>query len=287
MTLTSTMLMSHHDTGPDKLVAFAVREVLLQSTTACIHRAPTGWSGGGEIQTSMESLANSCRALGGEFIDFLAPQLAARVKKVFVIGPLNPVLDAAAPEQGGERRHECLDWLDAQPPASVLYVSFGSTSSLRGEQIQALAAALRGSNQRFVWVLRDADRANVFADHGESRHARLLAEFTERTDGRGLVITGWAPQLEILAHGATAAFMSHCGWNSTVESMSHGKPILAWPMHSNQPWDAVLVCKHLKAGFLVRPCEKHAEVIPAAAIQEVIERMMASEDGLCVRRSPR
>ncbi|CAL5018492.1 unnamed protein product [Urochloa decumbens] len=163
-----------------------------------------------------------------------------------------------------------------------------SMSSLRGEQITELAAALRGSNQRFIWVLRDTDRGNIFVDHDDgSRHARLLAEFTKQVDGRGLVVTGWAPQLEIPAHPATAAFMSHCGWNSTMESMSHGKPILAWPMHSDQPWDAVLVCEYLKAGFLVRPCEKHAEVVPAATIQRVIEtfeRMMVSDEGRAVRK---
>ncbi|CAN6240443.1 unnamed protein product [Urochloa humidicola] len=157
-------------------------------------------------------------------------------------------------------------------------------SSLRGEQIAELAAALRGSNQRFIWVLRDTDRGNIFADHEESRHASLLAEFTKQVDGRGLVITGWAPQLEILAHPATAAFMSHCGWNSTMESMSHGKPILACPMHSDQPWDAVLVCEYLKAGFLVRPCEKHAEVIPAVTIQQVIEKVMVSDEGRAVQQ---
>ncbi|CAN6268847.1 unnamed protein product [Urochloa humidicola] len=151
-------------------------------------------------------LANSCRALEGEFIDYFARQMAeAGDKKVFAIGPLNPLLDA--PEQSSKSRHGCLDWLDKQPRASVLYVSFGSMSSLRGEQIAELAAALRGSNQRFIWVLRDADRGNIFADHEESRHASLLAEFTKQVDGRGLVITGWAPQLEILAHPATAAFM--------------------------------------------------------------------------------
>ena len=135
-------------------------------------------------------------------------------------------------------------------------------------------------------MLRDADRGNESAEDDESqnRHAELLSKFTHQTEGRGRLITGWAPQLEILAHGATAAFMSHCGWNSTVESMSHGKPILAWPMHSDQPWDAELVCKYLKAGFLVRPCEKHGEVIPAATIQAVIERMMVSDDGLPVRQ---
>ncbi|KAL6651763.1 hypothetical protein ACP70R_010688 [Stipagrostis hirtigluma subsp. patula] len=243
------------------------------------------------IPSSAGVLTNTCRALEGEFVDFFAEQLAAAGKKLFAVGPLNPLLlhDAPAPaeQRGGRKRHECLDWLDRQPPASVLYVSFGSTSSLRGGQVAELAAALRGSKQRFIWALRDADRGNVFAggdDHGESRHAELLSEFARETEGTGLVVTGWAPQLEILAHGATAAFMSHCGWNSTMESMSHGKPILAWPMHSDQPWDAELACKHLRAGLLVRPVEKHGEVIPAAAIREAIERMMVSDEGREIQR---
>jgi cis-zeatin O-glucosyltransferase len=235
------------------------------------------------IPCSVGILANTSRALEGEFIDVFTQQLAAAGKKLFAVGPLNPLLlDAnSAPQQAGsnKERHECLDWLDEQPPASVLYVSFGSMSSLRDEQVEELAAALRDSKQRFIWVLRDADRANIFADHGESRHAKFLPEFAGHTQGRGMVITGWAPQLEILAHGATAAFLSHCGWNSTMESMGHGKPILAWPMHSDQPWDAELVCKHLKAGILVRPMEKQREVISAAAIQEAIEKMMVSDEG--------
>ncbi|KAL6838415.1 hypothetical protein ACP4OV_031660 [Aristida adscensionis] len=241
------------------------------------------------IPSSDGVLMNTCRALEGDLVDFVAGQLAAAGKKVFSIGPLNPLLDAPA-QQGGGEQHECLAWLDKQPPASVLYVSFGSSSSLGGEQVAELAAALRGSDQRFIWVLRDADRGNIFAagDDGEvRRHATLPPEFRRETQGRGLVVTGWAPQLEILAHGATAAFMSHCGWNSMVESMSHGKAILAWPMHSDQPWDAELVCKHLNAGLLVRPCprgKQRGEVTPAATIQEVVERMMVSDEGLAVRR---
>ncbi len=238
---------------------------------------------GETIPFSSGLLMNTCRALEGEFIDFVAKQMAAGGEKVFSIGPLNPLLDGSAPEQGKER-HECLEWLDKQPAASVIYVSFGSISSLRDEQISELAAALRDCNQRFIWVLRDADRGNVFTGDGDSRTAKLLPEFTEATEGRGLVITGWAPQLEILAHVATAAFLSHCGWNSTVESMSHGKPILAWPMHSDQPWDAELICKYFKAGFLVRPCEQHREVVPAARIREVFEKLMDSDEGRAVRQ---
>uniref|UniRef100_A0A0D9W8A0 Probable histidine kinase 2 n=1 Tax=Leersia perrieri TaxID=77586 RepID=A0A0D9W8A0_9ORYZ len=157
-------------------------------------------------------LANASRALEGEFIDALAVTLAdgagGKVKKLFAVGPLNPLLDAGSSsnsKRAGQRRHECLDWLDNQPPGSVLYVSFGTTCSLRVEQVAELATALSASKQRFIWVLRDADRSDIFTDSGESRHAKLLSEFSEQTEGTGLVITGWAPQLEILAHGATAA----------------------------------------------------------------------------------
>ncbi|KAM0900777.1 hypothetical protein ACQ4PT_020416 [Festuca glaucescens] len=205
---------------------------------------------------------NTCRALEEEFIGE----------------------KAKSPETGA--RHECLDWLDRQPPASVLYVSFGTTSSLLGEQAAEIAAALRDSKQRFIWVLRDADRGvtDVHEEGAESRHATMLSEFTRQTEGTGVVITGWAPQLEILAHDATAAFMSHCGWNSTMESLSYGKPILAWPMHSDQTWDAELICKYLKAGLLARPLEKRNTVVPSEAIREVIEKAMVSEEGLQMRK---
>ncbi|XP_062226383.1 putative cis-zeatin O-glucosyltransferase [Phragmites australis] len=226
---------------------------------------------------------NTCRAIEGEFIDVVAGDPEYRGKKLFAVGPLNPLLDATARTEG-QTRHDCLDWLDKQPPASVLYVSFGTTSSLPAEQVAELAAGLRDSKQRFVWVLRDADRGVVHEESGcESRHTKLLSEFSKQTEGTGLVITGWAPQLEILAHGATAAFMSHCGWNSTLESLSHGIPMLAWAMHSDQPLVAELVCKYLKAGILVRPWEKHSVVTPASAIREVIEKAMVGDEGLAVR----
>ncbi|CAD6340841.1 unnamed protein product [Miscanthus lutarioriparius] len=180
-------------------------------------------------------VANTCRAIESEFIDLVAGDPAYRGKRVFAVGPMNPLLDVTAPAAVQSARHECLDWLDKQPPASVLYVSFGTTSSLPAEQIAA-------------WCTRRKPR-----------------------------------RLEILAHSATAAFMSHCGWNSTMESLSHGKPMLAWPMHSDQPLVAELVCKCLKAGILVRPWEQHGAVTPAEAIREVIEKVMARDEGLAVR----
>ncbi|CAM0903421.1 unnamed protein product [Alopecurus aequalis] len=235
-------------------------------------------------------LLNSCRALEGDFVDALDETLSEDGRKLFTIGPLNPLLDLdatmRAPSSQQQPRHECLDWLDKQPASSVLYVSFGTMTSLPGKQIEQLAAALLGSEQRFIWVLRDADRADIFVDAGgKSRHGELLSEFTKQTEGKGLVITGWAPQLEVLAHDATAAFVSHCGWNSLLEGLSHGKPILAWPMHSDQPWNAGYVCGHLKAGIVVRPWEKNRETLPAKDIEEVIRRAMDSDEGIAVRNA--
>ncbi|KAF0907376.1 hypothetical protein E2562_015868 [Oryza meyeriana var. granulata] len=238
-------------------------------------------------------VVNTCRALEGEFLDVLARIPTSYGQKLFAVGPLSPVLPdtraRGSPEEDAPpRRHECLSWLDKQPPSSVLYISFGTTSTLRGEQIRELAAAVRGSNQRFIWVLRDADRADMNTREEAVLGARRLAEATAELGeaiarGVGVVVTGWAPQLQILAHGATAAFMSHCGWNSVMESLSHGKPVLAWPMHSDQPWDAELVCKYLGAGVLVRPWERRYDVTPAAAIREAIEKAMVWQDGAALR----
>ena len=69
-----------------------------------------------------------------------------------------------------------------------------------------------------------------------------------------------------------------------MESLSHGKPILAWPMHSDHPWDAELICKYLKAGLLVRPLEKRNTVVPSEAIREVVEKAMVSDEGLQMRK---
>ncbi|KAG8071325.1 hypothetical protein GUJ93_ZPchr0006g45863 [Zizania palustris] len=241
-------------------------------------------------------VVNTCRALEGEFLDVLAQSSSSDGHKLFAVGPLSPVLSVpdsstwAKSEEHTAPRHKCLSWLDKQPPSSVVYLSFGTTSTLRVEQVKELAAALRGSNQRFIWVLRDADRADMREPLLGARLglAEAMTELGEEiARGVGMVVTEWAPQLEILAHSATAAFMSHCGWNSTMESLSHGKAVLAWPMHSDQPWDAELVCKYLRAGILVRPWENRNDVTPASAIREAIEKTMASEEGAAVRARAR
>lgn len=226
------------------------------------------------------TLFNACRAMEGEFFDLLAQVPRYRGKKLFAVGPLNPT----AVQSGG---HECLNWLHKQPLDSVVYVSFGSTSTVSDEQIKQLAIGLKCSGQRFIWVLRDADRGDIFAADGlekSSRQRELPPGFEEEIEGVGIVVRGWAPQLEILAHPSTGAFMSHCGWNSCMESLSMGVPIIAWPMHSDQPMNAKMVTVYLKAGIVVRDWARHEEVISGGDIEEVIKRMMVYDEGKEIRK---
>lgn len=121
----------------------------------------------------------------------------------------------------------------------MLYVSFGTTISLSKEQIKELALGLEESKQKFIWLLRDADKGDIFAADIEGQSAQLPKGFEERINEVGMVVRDWVPQLEILEHVSTGGFLSHCGWNSCMDSMSMEVPIAAWPMHSDQPKNAV------------------------------------------------
>ncbi|KAK4371237.1 hypothetical protein RND71_010712 [Anisodus tanguticus] len=175
------------------------------------------------------------------------------------------------------------DWLDNQPPRSVLFVSFGSSTTFSDKEVMEFAMGLERSKQKFVWVLRDADRGDIFT--GEDRTFELPEGFEERVKGIGLVVREWAPQLEILDHSSTGGFMSHCGWNSCIESITMGVPIAAWPMHSEQPINAFFVTEMLKIGLIVRKWERREELVSASIIENVVRKLMASEEGDEIRKS--
>ncbi|KAK1684053.1 hypothetical protein QYE76_044901 [Lolium multiflorum] len=122
-----------------------------------------------------------------------------------------------------------IQWLDACPPRSVLYVSFGSQNSISADQMTELALGLEASGRPFLWVLRPP--VGLDATDG-FKPEWLPAGFEVRTTlrNRGLLVRGWAPQVRILAHPSTGAFLSHCGWNSILESLCHGVPLIGWPL---------------------------------------------------------
>lgn len=188
---------------------------------------------------------------------------------VYNIGPIIRT-DAA----GHAPRAACLDWLDRQPAKSVVFVSFGSGGSLPTEQMQELALGLELSGQRFLWVVRSpSDEGAVNANYydAESKKdplAYLPAGFMERSKDAGLLVPSWAPQTEVLAHEATGCFLVHCGWNSVLESLAHGVPMVAWPLFAEQRQNAVMLSEGVGAAVRVPETKRKEEI--AAAVREVM-----------------
>ncbi|XP_042506754.1 scopoletin glucosyltransferase-like [Macadamia integrifolia] len=133
---------------------------------------------------------------------------------------------------------ECLSWLNSKKPNSVLFVSFGSVVRFTASQLIEIAMGLEASGCSFIWVVRAKDE-------GEQRW------MPEGFEGKGLIIRGWAPQVLILDHPAVGGFVTHCGWNSTLESVSAGVPMITWPIFAEQFNNEKLVTQVLRIGVSV------------------------------------
>ncbi|KAL9232594.1 hypothetical protein vseg_007689 [Gypsophila vaccaria] len=225
-------------------------------------------------------LFNTSRLIEGRYIELLAKLSTSANKKLFAIGPFNPV-ELKGTNKG--TRHRCLEWLDRQENNSVIYVSFGTVTSMKDDQIRELTTGLERSGLKFIWVLRNPDNGNFSREH-KSRSALLPKGYEKRVQNRGMVEREWAPQLEILEHPATGGFISHCGWSSSMESITMGVPIIAWPMHSDQPKNSILVTEVLRIGILIRNWEKRADLVTSDSIENAIRRLMLSEDGQEMRK---
>ncbi|KAL1550912.1 N-hydroxythioamide S-beta-glucosyltransferase [Salvia divinorum] len=123
---------------------------------------------------------------------------------------------------------QCAAWLNTKPRESVIYISFGSMVSLTAKQTEEMAWAVKSSASYFLWVVRETERE------------KLPAGFTESVKGKGLIVS-WCNQLEMLAHPAVGCFVTHCGWNSTLEGLALGVPMVALPQWSDQVTDAKFI----------------------------------------------
>ncbi|KAL7193647.1 hypothetical protein ACSBR2_025286 [Camellia fascicularis] len=167
-------------------------------------------------------LYNTFRELEGKYSDYLSD---IGGKKVVPVGPLvKEIID-------DENEHsEIIQWLDNKDESSTLFVSFGSEYFMSKEEIEEIAHGLELSKVNFIWVVRFPVGEKVELEEA------LPKGFIERVAERGMVVEGWAPQARILAHSSTGCFVSHCGWNSVLESLTFGIPIVAMPMHLDQPF---------------------------------------------------
>lgn len=159
----------------------------------------------------------------------------------------------------------CLKWLDEQPPCSVIYVAFGSTTIFDQTQFQELALALELSNRPFLWVVRPDISDNTLYPEG----------YQDRLGSRGLMVS-WAPQQKVLAHPSIACFISHCGWNSTMEGISNGVPFLCWPYFADQFIDESYICDVWKVGL--RFDKNESGIITRGEIKNKVEKLLDDED---------
>ncbi|KAM1062919.1 hypothetical protein ACFX2I_027146 [Malus domestica] len=202
---------------------------------------------------------------------------------VFPIGPL------IRPNKPTGLGGMVFDWLDVQLNESVIYVSFGSGGTLSFEQMTELAWGLELSQQRFIWVIRPptltADGA--FFTGGSSSDDNnpikyLPNGFLDRTKDIGLVIPFWAPQVDILSHPAVGGFLSHCGWNSTLESITNGVPMITWPLYAEQRMNATLLTEELGVAVrsMIPPWKK---VVEREEIEEMVRKIMEDKEGFALR----
>ncbi|MCL7037499.1 hypothetical protein MKW94_020646 [Papaver nudicaule] len=173
-------------------------------------------------------------------------------KRAWSIGPVSlrnrNNIDKAerAAKKTSTDEHILVNWLDSKDPRSVLYICFGSMySRLSKAQWHEIALGLEDSGTSFIWVLRNIKQEEEESPLPEGFEDRMAA------GKRGLIIKEWAPQVLILDHPAVGGFMTHCGWNSRLEGVSAGVPMVTWPMSAEQFYNENLITKVLKIGIQV------------------------------------
>ncbi|KAJ9184140.1 hypothetical protein P3X46_007911 [Hevea brasiliensis] len=188
--------------------------------------------------------------------------------KAWCVGPL--YLHEKMEDLDKSNSSMLMQWLVEQTPDSVIYVSFGTQADISDTQLNEVAFGLKDSGFPFVWVVR-------------SKAWTLPVGMEEKIKGKGLIIKEWVDQPKILSQRAIGGFLSHCGWNSVLESVSTGVPILAWPMIAEQSLNAKLIVDGLGAGVSVKREKKCGSselvIVSREAICEGVRELMGGEKG--------
>ncbi|KAH6772020.1 hypothetical protein C2S51_010424 [Perilla frutescens var. frutescens] len=209
--------------------------------------------------------------------------LQLRYPAIPAVYPVGPLI-RNGPEKDLGRVSE---WLNKQPPKSVLYISFGSVGALPEGQFRELAHGLEMSGKRFLWVVKSPQESVLDAYTKTSERKVNAVEFLphgflERTRGHGLVVESWAPQIRVLSHGSIGGYLTHCGWTSILESVVFGVPLIAWPLCFEQKINAVFLRDGLKGALRVR--ENENGIVEREDISEVVRELIEDEEGKRIRK---
>jgi len=217
-------------------------------------------AGKSTLQASL-NLVNSYEDLEGPVLRDLNNKFSG---KVLSIGPLLlSAGDTTVNTSVWKEETQCLDWLDEQRVSSVIYVSFGSITVLSNEQLIEFAWGLEASNQPFLWAIRP--------DLIQGHSALLPLDFMERSKDRGFFVS-WAPQSKVLSHPSVGGFLTHSGWNSTIESICAGVPMICWPFFAEQQTNRRFVDQVWKIGF------EMPEEVSRENVETLVRKLMNPED---------
>ncbi|KAL3689234.1 hypothetical protein R1sor_015543 [Riccia sorocarpa] len=208
---------------------------------------------------------------------------------IYTVGPIFPLTAPGARSTGsdsyGQERHPCLKFLDGQRDSSVLFVAFGTSWHLAPEQMQEIALGLECSEQPFLCAFHLAVKTaqyptgNIFDV--------IPPDCVIRTKERGLFVEGWVPQLQILNHPAVGGFLSHCGHNSVLESLSMGVPLLAWPSFVDQMMNARYAVEEIQVGLQITKDQLGEELVDRKEVERKTRSLFHSEEGKAARKNAR
>ncbi|GMN36154.1 hypothetical protein TIFTF001_005794 [Ficus carica] len=165
-----------------------------------------------------------------------------------------------------------INWLNSKPHNAVVYVSFGSMACLSANQMEELAFGLKATDLFFVWVVRSSEEVS-----------KLPHNFARETSEKGLIVN-WSPQVEVLSHPAVGCFFTHCGWNSTVEALCLGVPMVGMPQWTDQPTDAMLVEDWWKVGVRVK-VDHEDGIVGRKEVEFCIREVMEGDTATEIRKN--
>lgn len=190
---------------------------------------------------------------------------------IFPVAPIHKISPISSSSSLLNEDSTCLPWLHKQPPNSVIYVSLGSIALLTNQQLLEMAWGLANSKQPFLWVIRPG------SVQGSDGIEFVSKEFQEKVGDRGCIVE-WAPQKEVLGHRAVGGFWSHCGWNSTLESLSEGVPMLCRPYSGDQRVNSRYISCVWRVGLALEGHE-----LKRKEVEMGIRKLMVEEEGRKMR----
>ncbi|KAJ4957159.1 hypothetical protein NE237_013942 [Protea cynaroides] len=245
------------------------------------------------VQKLFENLEREipkARVLVNSFDDLEVEALRAIDKfNIVAIGPLLPSAfldskDSSDTSFGGDMMisssRDYIDWLNSKPEASVVYISFGTTSSLSKSQVRKIAHGLLESRRPFLWILRQPPETETETETGKEEGGIL--DNMEELKQYGMVIP-WCSQVEVLCNPSIGCFVTHCGWNSTLESLVAGVPMVTFPQWSDQATNAKLIKDVWKTGLRLGLNEEG--LVEGDELKKCVEIVMEGESGAEMRKS--